>query len=212
MRRKYDHDRHGHEYIRTVGGDDLCLYCGERKKGVKDAIRGRDSRSEQDRHPSGDGGMAGVSSADDGRDGDTGSDGLGQGSIPFDQREDGGVPKDARSSREGSRPEGLMLYKPDPQQPHAYLRRNPHDTEVKAAERAQVRSGTHRFAALEFIALNEGATSDEISRWLESQGKYVPPNQVASRVLELVEMGWVEDSGERRLTRRKNEAIVWRMV
>ena len=96
--------------------------------------------------------------------------------------------------------------------PETQVRRNPRPTEVSGAERGLPASGSHRRLALEYITARDegGATSDEIPRYLElDYGKYVPPNQVASRIGELVKEGWIEDSGKTRTTRRGSSAIVW---
>ena len=97
--------------------------------------------------------------------------------------------------------------------PDTWLRNDPHDTEVSGAEVGLGRSGTHRRIAYDLIVSQDGCTSDEVSRYLDhSLGMYVPPNQVASRIGELVRDGFVYDSGERRVTRRGGEAIVWKKI
>lgn len=95
--------------------------------------------------------------------------------------------------------------------PETQLRNNPRPTEVSGAKAGLPKSGTHRRFAYDMIVGNKehGATSDEISKELEWEGMYVPPNQVASRVGELVRDGFVKDSGVTRVTRRGGDAIVW---
>jgi hypothetical protein len=91
------------------------------------------------------------------------------------------------------------------------IRSNPHPTEVDGANVGLARSGSHRDTALHVIFDEFGATSDRISQYMDERLHiYVPPNQVASRVGELVKGGWVQESGEVALTRRGGEAIVWR--
>jgi hypothetical protein len=105
-----------------------------------------------------------------------------------------------------------LFSRPDPTQPETQLRRNPRATEVSGANRGLPASGTHRHLALEYIIDqgDDGATSDEISAYLDRHyNKYVPPNQVASRIGELVRDRWVMDSGRTRRTRRGSDATVW---
>ena len=104
-----------------------------------------------------------------------------------------------------------LFSRPDPTQPETQLRKNPRATEVSGANRGLPASGTHRHIALLYIIDqgDDGATSDEISKHLEAHGKYVPPNQVASRIGELVRDRWVMDSGRTRKTRRGSDATVW---
>jgi len=91
------------------------------------------------------------------------------------------------------------------------VRHNPHQSELNGAETGLAASGSHREEAMYFIFDAFGATSDAISQHMESTfDLYIPPNQVASRVGELVKGGWVQDSGQVALTRRKSEAIVWK--
>ena len=108
--------------------------------------------------------------------------------------------------------QGSLFSRPAPDQPETQLRRHPRPTEVSGTNRGLPASGTHRRLTLEYIKDQGdlGATSDEISKYLDlAYGKYVPPNQVASRVGELVRDRWVRDSGKTRRTRRGSEAIVW---
>ncbi len=91
------------------------------------------------------------------------------------------------------------------------IRGHPHQSEIEGAEAGLAASGSHREVAMYFIFDEFGATNDAISAYMESElDLYVPPNQVASRIGELVKGGWVQESGERRLTRRKTLAIVWK--
>lgn len=80
------------------------------------------------------------------------------------------------------------------------------DTSKKAAERVLPKTGTQRHAVLDFIQGSDmyGATDAEISFHLN-----IPENSVRPRRLELVEMGWIADSGLRRAVPGHEQAIVW---
>lgn len=96
-----------------------------------------------------------------------------------------------------------------PGSPETQLRSNARPTEESGASVGMESSGGHRTVALGQIMVNWGATSDEISAYLQEEGQYVPPNQVASRVGELRKGGWVQESGAVRKTRRGGKGIVW---
>lgn len=89
---------------------------------------------------------------------------------------------------------------------HAYVRRDARPTSEEAALRAMPRSSTRRFMVLEAIvaAGEAGRTDDELIVELG-----LPHQSVGPRRLELVEGGWIEDSGQRRRTRTGADAIVW---
>ena len=95
--------------------------------------------------------------------------------------------------------------------PETQLRRNPRPTEISGAVTGLPKSGSHRRIAYDYIRQRglDGATSDEISIYMDALGMYVPPNQVASRVGELVRDRFIQNSGTTRKTRRNAEAIVW---
>jgi len=90
--------------------------------------------------------------------------------------------------------------------PHAWVRRDARPTETAAAARAAPRSGTQRMAVLHAVASagDHGATDDEIA-----QVSGIIPPRVASRRKELLDGGWVRDSGATRPTRTGADAIVW---
>jgi hypothetical protein len=80
------------------------------------------------------------------------------------------------------------------------------DTEKITAALMTPRAGTLRERAL--IALHSagdaGLTDHELS---ERTGVYL--YSIAPRRSELVRLGWVEDSGQRRITPQKAHAVVW---
>lgn len=90
--------------------------------------------------------------------------------------------------------------------PHAWVRKNAHQSEIDAANFVRPRTGTQRAKALDVIvgAGAHGATDYEISQAID----LIPP-RVASRRKELVQMGWIEESGKTRPTPGGIEAIVW---
>jgi len=91
-------------------------------------------------------------------------------------------------------------------EPHAYIRRDAKPTSRDAGLQAMPRSATRRYCVLEAIAIagERGRTDDELIVQLG-----VPHQSVGPRRLELVEGGWIEDSGQRRRTRTGADAIVW---
>ena len=92
--------------------------------------------------------------------------------------------------------------------PDANLTKNPAiptDTQVEAAARVLPHTGTARRRVLDFIrSQRHGATDDEVVAALKMN-----PNTERPRRKELVEMGWVKDSGLRRETAGGSKAIVW---
>lgn len=103
----------------------------------------------------------------------------------------------------------------DPAEPHTYVRGDARPTERRAATLALPRSGTDRARILAMLvaAGDRGLTTDEASaRMVTEEGRPDRPNQYASRVKELVESGWVEDSRTVRLTRTGADATVWRVT
>jgi hypothetical protein len=96
---------------------------------------------------------------------------------------------------------------PDPaQNAPAPVHRNAHDTEYEAARFVEPRTGTLRALALATIteAGDRGLTHNELAA-ITGKRHY----SIAPRVTELVEMGWVRDSGLRRPTDTGSPAIVW---
>jgi hypothetical protein len=96
--------------------------------------------------------------------------------------------------------------------PHAYLPTNPTDTQQQAAARVEPRSGSQRARILSLFRLGPDAkprdwTDEELANWTG-----LPLNSVRPRRLELVEGGWVRDSGRRRPTPTGASATVWEVV
>lgn len=81
--------------------------------------------------------------------------------------------------------------------------RNHPDTSVLAANGITTRSGTARARVLRAIAGSVGMTDYEITAWLRMN-----PNTERPRRVELVECGWVSDSGQR-LMHEGSHHIVW---
>ena len=88
----------------------------------------------------------------------------------------------------------------------APVHRQAHDTERAAAAMVYPRTGTLRHLALHALALNNanGLTHGELAV-ITGKRHY----SIAPRVTELVELGWVIDSGRRRPTDTGSPAIVW---
>lgn len=81
-------------------------------------------------------------------------------------------------------------------------------TQLPAAVEAYPHTGTWRRRVLDAIGRSPtGATDDEVQRWLD-----LNPSTERPRRVELVEMGWIEDSGERRQTRSGRSAVVWTLT
>ncbi len=80
------------------------------------------------------------------------------------------------------------------------------ETAKKAADRIQPATGTQRQRVLTALAeVTDGMTDEELQSVLTMN-----PSSQRPRRIELVEQGWVEDSGTRRKTTSGTEAIVWR--
>ena len=86
-------------------------------------------------------------------------------------------------------------------------RRDHPKTSRDAAYRAKQRSGTQREKVLLFLESRypDGFTDEELQDMIGMAANTQRPRRV-----ELVEMEWVEDSGEIRKTRSGLDAIVWR--
>jgi len=80
------------------------------------------------------------------------------------------------------------------------------DTSKVAARLAYPRSGTQRWRVLTLLA-STTLTDEEIQHRLGMN-----PNTERPRRVELVEGGWVEDSGERRNTASERPSVVWRLT
>lgn len=91
-------------------------------------------------------------------------------------------------------------------EPHAYVQNGAQATSVAAAERVKPKSGTQRWRVLRVVvdAGEEGVTDEEVQDRIG-----LPLNTVRPRRLELVEGGYVIDSGDTRPTAGGSQAIVW---
>lgn len=105
---------------------------------------------------------------------------------------------------------------PDPAQPSARLRSEPHETERAAADASKLRNASRKKQVLRVVAAateaGHGVTDDEIALVLNDPN--VPAPRVATRRGELVEMGWVEAMTVEgliatRATRTGQQAMVW---
>lgn len=83
------------------------------------------------------------------------------------------------------------------------------DTSHEAAERVLPRSGTQRAKVLRyFISIwPEGLTDEEVRIRLD-----LPFGSALARRNELMNDGWVKDTGQRRITEAGGRAIVWQYV
>lgn len=90
--------------------------------------------------------------------------------------------------------------------PHAYVGRDARPTSQAAAEGVLLRSGTQRHHLLRCLvqAGDRGATDDDLGALSR-----LDLNSVRPRRLELVEAGYVTDSGDTRPSARGNPAVVW---
>ena len=77
-----------------------------------------------------------------------------------------------------------------------------------AARRIMPRTGTQRARVLDLLSRHPQGLTDE--QMQDALG--MNPSTQRPRRVELVEQGWVEDSGERRRTRSGHKAVVWRFV
>lgn len=107
----------------------------------------------------------------------------------------------------------LALNRPDPAKdaPGKWGKNSP-ETSRSAAFRPELRTGTQRERVLTLLMNRHllgqgGMIDDEIQASLSMLSRSENPRRG-----ELVDMGWVRDSGERRLTRARCEAIVWEYV
>jgi hypothetical protein len=80
------------------------------------------------------------------------------------------------------------------------------DTSFEAAERVLPVSGTQRAKVFDALSLS-GLTDEEIGLVLKMN-----PSSVRPRRGELVNEGWVKDSGKRRKTDAGYNAIVWQIT
>lgn len=99
--------------------------------------------------------------------------------------------------------------RPDPEHLGTTTGKNHPETSHQAAMRARPTSGTQRKTVLDLLknAYPDGYIDEEMVQILGMN-----PNSQRPRRVELVEDGWTVDSGLRRLTSYREEAIVWRYV
>src|SRR5262245_31844963 len=81
------------------------------------------------------------------------------------------------------------------------------ETQREAALEAYPATGTWRRRVLVAIAETGGATDEEIQHHLR-----LNPSTERPRRVELVERGWIEDSGIRRRTSSGRSAVVWALT
>lgn len=82
-----------------------------------------------------------------------------------------------------------------------------HRTEISAAELVLPRAGILRRKALETIAASDGGMTDQ--ELAEATGEYL--YTIAPRRSELLQSGWLRDSGRTRTTDHGRDAIVWEL-
>ena len=87
------------------------------------------------------------------------------------------------------------------------FRRDARETSRKAALAVKPRTGTQRRRVLDIIAKYGTLTDEEIQNKLS-----INSNAERPRRLELVEGGWLEDSGHKQWTSSGHEAILWRLT
>ncbi len=107
-----------------------------------------------------------------------------------------------------SNDDGLMRPNPGADIAGKVGREHP-ETSKKAAGRILPASGTQRsrvLVKLQTVA-PEGRTDEELQAALDMN-----PSSQRPRRVELVEQGWIEDSGDRRKTVSGTDAIVWRYI
>ncbi len=84
-------------------------------------------------------------------------------------------------------------------------------TSHEAAERVLPKTGTQRARVLYEIKawshVGMGRTDEELQTLLDMN-----PSSERPRRIELLNMGWIENSGQTRITRSGAKAIVWRYV
>jgi hypothetical protein len=103
-----------------------------------------------------------------------------------------------------------MTVREDPQLNFdGYAQRNHPSTAKAAAKRIKQKSGTKRMLVLTLLkaVYPDGLTDQEMQDNLKMRNQTQNP-----RRLELLEMGWIEDSGGTRHTEAGLDAIVWRYV
>ncbi len=93
----------------------------------------------------------------------------------------------------------------DPTIEHTTTGHDHPDTSHEAARRILPKTGTQRRKVLSVVGIAP-LTDEEIGELLKMN-----PSSVRPRRGELVTMGWLEDSGQRRLTESGAKAIVWQV-
>ncbi len=81
------------------------------------------------------------------------------------------------------------------------------DTSKAAASRIKKQVGPMHIKVLQFLADIDGATDEQMQDQIP-----MSPNTQRPRRCELTQMGRIEDSGRRGLTKAGREAVVWRLV
>jgi hypothetical protein len=86
-------------------------------------------------------------------------------------------------------------------------RTNDRETSIEAAKKVSIRAGTDRALVLDtFRAHPDGLTAEELAN---VTNRY--QNSIDKRRTELMQAGFIEDSGLRRLSSRGSPMIVWRI-
>lgn len=88
--------------------------------------------------------------------------------------------------------------------PPVPLHKNARDTEREAAEKVAPRAKAMRVRVLAMIYRLQSATCDEIAAAMDMK-----VTQIRPRVTQLAQLGFIEDSGERRKNADGNTTIVW---
>jgi hypothetical protein len=82
------------------------------------------------------------------------------------------------------------------------------ETSEAAAERIEPHVDSQRGQLLEILRANEGGLTDGEMQVMAA----LDPSSERPRRIELQRLGWVRDSGRRRLTRAGRKAVVWEVV
>ncbi len=106
-------------------------------------------------------------------------------------------------NREAAANQGEMFARPDvPSRPYVQQ-----DTSIEAAGSYSAATAQRTRSAVLTQITRRPSTDEEIATALSMEG-----NSVRPRRIELVERGLVRDSGDRRLTKAKRNAIVWELI
>lgn len=90
--------------------------------------------------------------------------------------------------------------------PHTLTRRDHGDTSHDAAAKVLGRTGSGRRRILTLLGYGP-LTDDELAAWAN-----LSPNTVRPRRVELVQLGYVKDSGERAVNAHGNRCVLWQIT